>query len=168
MTANIYRAPGATFGAYDAKRDRSPRAPSAQRLRPAEPHRAYALVLAQVERRIPRLQALLMSARTDRPGRRRWREHCLGEHGRDAYRSELVQARQLRALCRRAVSERWVRAPEGADSALAAYERAATHEQQWPVLDRLKDLLRREIGPMKRVPRNSQAFNRSRARLPRR
>jgi hypothetical protein len=166
MTSNIYRGPGATgFGAYVAPAVRAK--PLALPPKPPSPHRAYRVVLEQVEGRIPRLLTLLMSRPNDRAGRRRWREHHIEAHGRDAYRAELVQARQLEALCRRAIRECWSRVPEAAERALQALDRATDNPARFAARDQLKTtLLGGRNDRMTHVPRKACPSNRPRPRLP--
>lgn len=168
MTSNVYRAPGASFGAYVPPAARA-KPPALSAPKPAEPHRAYRVVLEQVERRIPRLLTLLTSRPSDRPGRRRWREHHLEVNGRDPYRAELVQARQLEALCRRAISECWSRVPEAAARALEALDRATDNPTRFAARDQLKAKLMEVRKPDRNsVPRKACPPDRPRPRLPRR
>jgi hypothetical protein len=92
--------------------------------------------LESVARRIPKLLAMMLS-----PEKARWRERCYSTFGRAGYSAELRTARLLRALCERAIRERWVRVPDGVDAALRAYETAKTNEARWSSLDEMKRLM---------------------------
>ena len=125
------------------------RKPYPQRPRPAQPHRAYSLVLRLAQHRMHRLTALLAAG--GKPGKQRWRASRFRQFGRDSYVGERRAVLRHVRLCQRAIGQGWSRVPRGADSALAAVERLRreferTGDQSikrrlWAAQDELRALL---------------------------